>query len=106
MPKSLRRIVLFGFLSFIAYPLSYAPLDRVVYGDDSASAWFRPRRLPVFAPVLYLIDHTPIGSTLLWWSSVWGVESRHVCDRYFREDGYYGLGDDIGESSPEQRAQN
>lgn len=90
------RVLLAGFLSFVVYPLSFAPLDRLIYGDDSVEGTFRTRRLLVFAPVTYLIDYTPADRALLWWSSVWRVEGRHITDRWLRPDGCYGIGGEPG----------
>ena len=74
----------------LLYVLSYAPVVRLmggwktyatvdgfgnpatvkapIYGDD----------LPVYKPLDWLIDETPLRDPLLWWADVWGVRGTFV----------------------------
>lgn len=96
MSITIRRTLVAGLASFVVYPLSYAPLQRLVNGPDKAyprdgfsfsgaAGVFQKRyRLPprggweaVYLPSRLLIDRTPLRGPLLLWGGLWGVEAQH-----------------------------
>lgn len=92
MNRSVRRVLLLGFLSIVVYPLSFAPVDLILYGPSSQSGLYRLDRMQIYSPVNYLIDHTPLAPPLLWWSNVWCVGDRHRLEQWLRKSGYSGTG--------------
>ena len=62
----------------VAYPMSYAPVVRfnrsVAFGRD----------LPMYAPVDWVIDNTPLRDPLFAWARLWGVEYEFVWAEYSR----------------------
>lgn len=90
MPKAVRRVLLAGLVSFVVYPLSYAPVDFFVFGPANRSGLIYMKRLPVFAPVEFLIDRSVLSSSLLLWSDLWRVGSRHRLECWLRQSGYSG----------------
>jgi hypothetical protein len=63
-------VVLIG----IGYVLSYAPVVKfMVWRDPSLSLWIDSRKLPIYKPVDWIIDNTPMYRPLFWWASLWGV---------------------------------
>jgi hypothetical protein len=45
----------------------------MVFRDPDLSMAIDSQRMPVYKPVDWLIDHTPLYRGLFWWASVWGV---------------------------------
>jgi hypothetical protein len=70
----------------VGYSLSYAPAYRWKYGADTAGALGIPidPEMPVFRPVEWMIDKSPLRSMLLAWSDVWGVGSSFRRDTELR----------------------
>jgi hypothetical protein len=81
------------------FVLSYAPLYRWIQGGDtkpphsSCSLWLMCSntssgtewwQMP-YRPVIFLIDHTPLGTPLQWWADVWDVDDAIATDRFHRE---------------------
>lgn len=97
MSKTVRRVLLIGFLAFVVYPLSYAPIHRLLSGPDHLFIFSvgegnsqaveialpepQPWAIP-FLPVRLLITYTPLKEPLLLWSDLWSVE---VQQRYLDE---------------------
>ena len=95
MSKSVLRVLLAGLVAFVVYPLSYAPLHRLLSGSDSQLAktlWIGSGQAVVFAvpdeaptwavaflPVRLLIAHTPLKKPLLLWGGFWGVAGQQRC---------------------------
>src|SRR6218665_1136067 len=95
MSKNVRRVLLVGFLAFVVYPLSYAPLHRLLSGPDHqfirtvgegnaksveiALPEPQPWAIP-FLPLRLLIPPTPLKEPLLLWSDLWsvGVQQRNL----------------------------
>ena len=62
----------------VAYVLSYAPVVRFKgpYSGNRPGAFLFPidgSDLPVYRPVDYLIDETPLREPLFLWADLWGV---------------------------------
>ena len=65
--------------TLIAYPLSYAPLVRIKV-ERHGTGWGSPlfydgRDMPVYQPIDWLIDNTPLDKPMFGWACLWGVES-------------------------------
>lgn len=76
MSKAVRRVLIGGLASFILYPLSFAPLDRLVDGTERTE----PGRLAdVYGPITWLEREGRFGSRQLLraWADLWGVLPRH-----------------------------
>lgn len=87
-------LIYFG-LVVLLYIASLAPVDRLVNGPDVAigfpiyngnQAW---RRL--YRPVDAIMDRTPLHSTLLLWSRLWGVGERHAIECEARRRGLHRM---------------
>lgn len=72
---SLTSLVAFGFcLLPIVYVLSYAPIVRFSEGPDR---WFEVKEdYPLYHPVDWLIEQTPVREPFLGWAGIWGVRDR------------------------------
>ena len=91
--KDVRRLLFAGFLSFLVYPLSFAPVDRLLSGR-----FIKPgsvHRLRVYHPVTRLIDHTSLKGPLLQWSGLWGMGERHRNDTAVRMNPWPGYVFDV-----------
>jgi len=87
-------------LMLTTYVLAYAPYLAYRYKEPQYSSqggwacsvnldqepyYSENQHLP-FAPVEWLIDHTPLQTPLLWWARIWGCENKMSFDsatRYF-----------------------
>ena len=73
----------------VLYVLSYAPVVRWKYDRLPATDQFVGRPidgsdLPLYAPVDWLIDHTPLERPLFWWAGVWGMRQQFVLSSAYR----------------------
>ena len=70
--------------SALVYVFSYAPVVRmknpfILYsgtdykGFSPTSGSIDGHNLPLFRPIDWLIDETPLRRPLLWWAELWGV---------------------------------
>jgi hypothetical protein len=71
----------------LAYPFSYAPVVQMRggwkmvpatdgFGNPAVvKAPIFSEDLPLYRPVDWLIDNTPMQDVLYWWADVWGVRS-------------------------------
>lgn len=91
MILTVRRVLITAVISTIAYPLSYAPLDRLIAGPDNGS-WPKFALLSqpwrrVYEPLSLVIDRPlaqrPFGA----WSRLWGVGMRHTMESVVRAEG-------------------
>jgi hypothetical protein len=78
-----------------AYVLSYAPAVRYVKARQQPDP-FRLYAadgydLPLYAPVDWLIDRTPLYTPLLHWAEIWGVESDFWMANFCRAGGCVSL---------------
>ena len=76
MSKAIRRVMVVGIASFILYPLSFVPLDRLVDGTERTE----PGRLAdVYGPITWLERHARFGPRQLLraWADLWDVLPRH-----------------------------
>lgn len=76
MSKTVRLVLIAGLVSFILYPLSFAPLDRIVDGTERTE----PGRLAdVYGPITWLERNARFGPRQLLraWAELWGVLPRH-----------------------------
>ena len=92
MSKNVRRVLLVGLLAFVVYPLSYAPLLRLLSGTDGSYVRIvattggrktaevhlpsAPNWAIAYLPVRLLITHTPLKKPLLLWADIWGVDGQ------------------------------
>jgi hypothetical protein len=87
-------------ISPILYVLSYAPVVRLCEGPDQEFDFSGIVLLPLadeyplYGPVNWLIDNTPLRKPLFIWSGFWGVRG------YF-EKSCFARGSDIGNRAPE-----
>ena len=76
----------------VAYPLSYAPVVRWKLDGPTAQGYFYPLIVdgadyPVYKPVDWLIDNTPLDRPLFAWASRWGVGDQFRSSAGMREFG-------------------
>lgn len=81
----------------VLYVLSYAPVVRFTGGSEEPDPWHpfaglvppRPadsERFPIYAPIDWMIDHTPLARPLWWWAGLWGVRGDFEYAAVVRED--------------------
>jgi len=78
------NLAMVAVLSLFIYPLSYAPVVRLGGGNRDVMPtmsihgpyvdYADGSRYPVFQPVDWLIDHTPLRQPLFWWAALFGVK--------------------------------
>ena len=99
MILTIRRVLIAAVISAIAYPLSYAPLDRLIAGPDNNS-WpkFAVLSQPwrrIYEPLSLVSDQPlaqrPFGA----WSRLWGVEMRHTMESVVRAEGGGAFASDL-----------
>lgn len=73
-------------LLLLVYPLSYAPVVRLGGGNQDVTPtvfmsmhgpiidYADGSRYPIYVPVDWLIDHTPLRQPLFWWAALFGVK--------------------------------
>jgi hypothetical protein len=92
----LPNVVLVAVVLGLVYLLSYAPVANLELARREKYGWPDPPpnelqfqagpldsyELPLYSPVDWLIDNTPLRSPLFWWAAVWGArddfEYRHA----------------------------
>ena len=69
-------------LGVVAYPLSYAPVVKLRIGSANehvGTPWKMTiadgNELPVYRPVDWLIDRTPLKTPMFLWARLWGVRA-------------------------------
>ena len=87
--KSNSIAVVIVLIAVLAYPLSYAPVVRMVRWRPS---WMEISR--AYKPIDWLIDNTSLRHPLFWWADVWGVRPyfeklASLRDRLERERRYF-----------------
>lgn len=90
MVVTVRRVVIAAVISVITYPLSYAPLDRLIVGPDHNN-WPKPSLLSqpwrrVYAPLSLVSDQPLAHPVFQAWSRLWGVEMRHTLEAVVRAE--------------------
>ena len=65
------------------YVLSYAPAVQWKSGQTGSMA-IDGADLPIYKPVDWLIDHTPIKRPLFWWAALFGVRQNFELAATFR----------------------
>lgn len=93
MSIAVRRVLIFGLLSLVAYPFSYAPVYRCLVGSDAQMTWSRtigPWE-PLYMPLLAVTDSSGpfLRGWFLRWSAVWDVEDHHRFDTLRRRTGLF-----------------
>ena len=74
----------------LLYVLSYAPVVRVCgRGDTRYPGWVvLPREeYPLYKPLDWLIDETPIRTPLFYWADICGVRAEFEKAAFYRENG-------------------
>lgn len=73
---SITSLVLFALIvSPLAYVLSYAPVVRICEGSDEALTT-GAIGYPVYEPVDWLIDNTPLREPIFSWGGLWNVRAQ------------------------------
>ncbi len=70
-----------------AYLLSYAPVVRwhvAARVGTPGNTYLDGYDLPVYQPVDWIIDNTPLRTPLLWWTGVWGVRREFSVVAWYR----------------------
>jgi hypothetical protein len=73
----------------VMYVLSYAPVVRWEYSrlstiDHLVGLPMDGSDLPLYAPVDWLIDHTPLRRPFFWWAGVFGVRQQFELSATYR----------------------
>ncbi len=93
-PSLTSLIALVLIMTPLLYVVSYAPVVRWNRGVDAPDSYFwasggvgefgvyESVDYPLYKPVDWLIDETPLSKPLLWWAELWGVRRRTTGGAY------------------------
>ena len=86
MSRRVRRIVFAALAAFVVYPLSYAPVSRILYGPDDPRVFETMHRAElIYLPLHIVIDHTWADVPLRLWARLWEVDTRFDIDSVWRQ---------------------